>query len=150
MKKRVKNAGSYKRFYASGIPMYRERNDNFALEAGTMVNIIKVKTHSAICEAKCSKEQKAELGIDSLVLNIPLDAFAGDKINQPAKAEKPAKAVKSTRKAKVVAAETATTETATVENSTVVATETPVEVALEADPAVETPMAVEQLVETAV
>lgn len=106
MKKRIKNAGQFRRFYASGIPMQREKDHPFAVAAGTMVNVILVKTKAAIVECKCSKEQKAELGMDSVVLQIPLDNFAGDKITR----EKATK--KSTKTPKVVAVWHVTAETA--------------------------------------
>ena len=103
MKKRIKNAGSFKRFYASGIPMYRERNTPFAIAANTMVNVIKVKTATAIVEVKCSKEQKAEIGLDTVILSVPSDNFLGDKLTR----EKAAKAIakKSAKTPKAVAAE---------------------------------------------
>lgn len=106
MKKRIKSDGSYKRFYASGIPMYRWRKQNFPVVAGTMVNVLKVKTATAICEVKTTKEQKAELEVDSIILSIPLDNFLGDALKAAKKVKevKPAKKGKS-KKLPVVAPE---------------------------------------------
>lgn len=144
MKKRIKNAGEFRRFYASGIPMQREQKNLFSVAAGTMVNIVLVKTHTAICEVKCNKEQKAALGKESVVVSIPLDNFMGDRIVK-AKAEKVAK--KSTKKPKKsVTQENDLQATAEVqpENATDLAVETNVDTAPvnpEAVPvAVETPV----------
>ena len=65
MKKRTKSAGKFKRFYASGIPMYRERNKPIDVPEKAMVSIIKLKTKTAIC------------GYKDMVLSIPLDNFLG-------------------------------------------------------------------------
>lgn len=68
MKKRTKSAGQFKRFYASGIPMYRERNKPIDVPANALVSIIKVKTKTAIC------------GYKDMVLSIPADNFLGDAL----------------------------------------------------------------------
>jgi hypothetical protein len=123
MKKRTKSAGQFKRFYASGIPMYRERNKPIDLPAKAMVNIIKLKTKTAIC------------GFKDMVLSIPLDNFLGDSL------------VKKTKKGKAKAAKIVTPEI-TVETAPVVAIEQPVieqapvvaEVAPEAPQAIEIPV----------
>ncbi len=122
MKKRTKSAGQFKRFYASGIPMYRERNKPIDVPEKAMVSIIKVKTKTAIC------------GYKDMVLSIPLDNFLGDSL------------VKKTKKTKAVkaaapAAETPTVETPVVEQAPVVAIEQPV--AEVAPQAIETPAVVE-------
>lgn len=107
MKKRTKNEIQARRFYASGIPMQREQKNLFTVAAGTMVNVILVKTSNAICEVKCDKAQKEETGRESVVVRIPLDNFQGDKIKAPVrKNAKAAKEVK-TKKVKAVAVETA-------------------------------------------
>lgn len=144
MKKRIKNAGEYRRFYASGIPMQREQKNLFPVVAGTMVNIVLVKTHTAICEVKCSKEQKAELGRDSVVISVPLDNFAGDKIAKvkPEKAAKPAKAVKKAKKA--VAIDTQAAVAAEPVNDTIPAVE------VHPDTAPVNPEAVQATIETPV
>jgi hypothetical protein len=107
MKKRTKADGQFKRFYASGIPMYRWRKQSFPVAANTMVNVLTVKTATAICEVKTTKEQKAELGVDSIILSIPNDNFLGDKLKavKAEKAVKPAKKGKGKKAAPVVASE---------------------------------------------
>jgi hypothetical protein len=93
MKKRTKSEIQARRFYASGIPMQREQNNLFTVKAGTMVNVILVKTANAICEVKCDKVQKEETGRESVVVRIPVDNFQGDKIKTPTR--KNAKEVKT-------------------------------------------------------
>lgn len=108
MKKRTKNEIQARRFYASGIPMQREQNNLFTVKAGTMVNVILVKTANAICEVKCDKAQKEETGRESVVVRIPLDNFQGDKIKAPVrKNAKAAKETKARKSPKAVAVETA-------------------------------------------
>jgi hypothetical protein len=96
MKKRVKNACQVRRYYASGIPMYRHRNELVDVPANKMVTVIKVMTALAICQ------------FGDLVVAIPNDNFLGDKITK-AKAEKAA--AKKTKKVKAVAAEEPAAET---------------------------------------
>ena len=108
MKKRTKNEIQARRFYASGIPMQREQNNLFTVKAGTMVNVVLVKTANAICEVKCDKAQKEETGHESVVVRIPLDNFQGDKIKAPVRKNAKAKEVKPKgKKTPVVAVETA-------------------------------------------
>jgi len=106
MKKRTKNEIQARRFYASGIPMQREQKNLFTVKAGTLVNVILVKTANAICEVKCDKAQKEETGRDSVVVRIPVDNFQGDKIKTPTRKNAKVQEVK-TKRAKAAAVETA-------------------------------------------
>jgi hypothetical protein len=106
MKKRTKNEIQARRFYASGIPMQREQKNLFTVKAGTLVNVILVKTANAICEVKCDKAQKEETSRDSVVVRIPVDNFQGDKIKTPTRKNAKVQEVK-TKRAKAAAVETA-------------------------------------------
>jgi hypothetical protein len=124
MKKRTKNEIQARRFYASGIPMQREQKNLFTVKAGTLVNVILVKTANAICEVKCDKTQKEETGRDSVVVRIPVDNFQGDKIKTPTR--KNAKEVKpKVKKNKVDGAPVVDTEPAATETPAPAAVETP-------------------------
>lgn len=68
MKKRIKNACKVRRYYASGIPMYRHRHELVEVPAGKMVSVIKIMTSNAICQ------------FGDLVVAIPLENFAGEKL----------------------------------------------------------------------
>ena len=81
--------------------MGRWKTRDFEVPARTMVNIILVRSSTSICEVKCNKEQKAELGVPTFILCIPNDNFAGDKIKKADRKNKkavnrPAKVLEST------------------------------------------------------
>lgn len=69
IQKRTKVNGKYRRFYSSGIPMYRERNRPVSVPANTLVTVLRPGPKQTLCQLPAK--------YDEFIVMIPTENLPG-------------------------------------------------------------------------